>query len=306
MEFTSVNKKKTIIFSAVALVILLMIVMPILSKDSTESSIKNQIIDYLTNECRLENVNVTLTEGAYIDYVATVECSNLDEFTYYEMTSIPYYSTIKGVDIGQFICKGNTYYIDYKSVRINGEEVYKTDDSSHVSLKCKHVWSNWTQKEPCALLEYVLCTVCGEEKEFRIAENRHKYDVDGYCRDCKEKVYYSELEVKSIIQVLSYSIGEYNDEVLQDIKITWKNTSQKEIDRIVFSVEAHYSDETDTTLCESTTNLLPGEIGGSGSCWEALWPSGMYGAKIKHISIFYTDGSEVLLDGICAEYASWT
>ena len=305
MEFISANKKKLTVFGSIALVVILIIFIPILSKVSTESSIKKQIVNYLTNECRLENVVVTLEKGAYIDYVATIECSNLDELSYFEMTSIPYYSKIDGVDIGRFICKGDTYLIYCNSVRLNGNEVYESDGSTHVTLKCKHAWSNWTQKEPCDLFEYITCTICGEQKDSRESEQRHKYDSNGYCKDCKEKVYYSEQEVKSIIQVLSYSIGQYDGEGLQDVKISWKNTSQKEIDKIIFSIEAHYSDEMDTVICESTTNLLPGEIGGKGKCWETDWPSGMYGAKITHISIFYTDGSKVLLDAKCAEYASW-
>ena len=69
-----------------------------------------------------------------------------------------------------------------------GEIVAKTE---HV-----HVMGVWKQDEPCDKFEHIRCTTCNEKIESREAAKRHNYDSEGICQDCKEKVYFTEQEIR--------------------------------------------------------------------------------------------------------------
>lgn len=168
--------------------------------------------------------------------------------------------------------------------------------------KISHKWGDWQQDQPCDLFEYIRCTVCGVENEYRIAPKRHNYDSNGFCVDCKEKVYYTVEEIKRIIRIDLCDLGEYNGEALTDLKIVWKNLSEKEIDETIFSVTACYSDETDSMRVTNKDNVKPGETAGSSSYWETLWPTGMWGEEITSIQIIYTDGTKIVINGESLKY----
>lgn len=305
-----VKNKKWIIIACVLLVIIitLCIVIPTVNKNNEKNKLVGELEAYLTNECRIEVTNITVTErtdykGDFDGYNATVYCDNLADFSYDEMTSIVWYKDMPDMSIQEFICNGSTYKITHKKVTVNGVNVYTKEGSDYVTLKCKHNWSDWKQDEPCGYFEYIRCTLCGEEKDWRVAENRHDYDVSGVCKNCHEKVYYTQSEVRNIIQILAFDVGEYNGEALSDIYIVWKNVSQKEIDKIIFGVRAQYGNETNSQSCKSEINLAPGGTMGGGTCWETLWPSNMSGEVITSINITYTDGTTVTINGESVEFA---
>lgn len=133
-------KNKKIIFSIVT-VILLIATICIISSAANKNKVKNQLIDYYENECGLEKVTITLKksndEYNLYDYYAYIECSNLSDFSYEEMTRFEYYLNVDGVDVKNYKSNGDTYIIFTTSVYKNGEEVYeKKSSSSHKCIEC--------------------------------------------------------------------------------------------------------------------------------------------------------------------------
>lgn len=157
---------------------------------------------------------------------------------------------------------------------------------------CNHSYGEWYKDEPCSTLEWRDCNNC-DKKEFRVVDAGHITNDNGVCINCGKKITYTQEEVKNIIQIQFFNLGEYDGGALKEIKIVFKNTSQKEIDEIFFGVTGYYNGESDVHRCTYPGNVLPGEVCGNGHYYEPLWPSeGMYGVKISSIVIIYTDGTE--------------
>ena len=310
-NFIKKNKKFIIIVCVIlAIVIFLSIIIPIISKNSEKKELSNKLNDYLTTECRLNIQKIEMEDkfdyfGDFDGYYAIVYCDNLTQFSYDEMTSILYYENIENVTIKEVVCQSSTYDINLETVYLNGKKVYTKEDLKWVSLKCDHIWSEWKQDEPCGIFEYIRCTICNEEKDWRTAVKRHNYDSKGICVDCKEKVYYFQDEIKNIIQIQYFDVGEYNGAGLSEIKIVFKNTSQKEIEEIYFAVKAYYRNDSDTHGCSYPLNVMPNAVAGNGHYWEPNWPSDMRNEKISSIIITYTDGTKVRIFDDNVNLAFW-
>ncbi|MBO7183995.1 MAG: hypothetical protein J6V49_07665 [Bacteroidales bacterium] len=171
-----------------------------------------------------------------------------------------------------------------------------------------HSYGGWYKEEPCSTLEWKKCTVC-EEKDFRIVDAGHQTNSNGVCVNCDKKITYTQEEIKNIIQIQFFNLGEYDGSALSEIKIVFKNTSQKEIDEIFFGVTGYYNGESDVYRCTYPGNVKPGAVAGNGHYYEPLWPSsGMYGVKISSIVITYTDGTEerILDDNVKLAFWEYT
>ena len=158
--------------------------------------------------------------------------------------------------------------------------------------ECTHSYGDWYKENPCDTLEWKKCKYC-DDKDFRTVDATHETDSNGVCVNCGTKIIYSQEEVKNIIQIQFFNLGEYDGGALSEIKIVFKNTSQKEIDEIFFGVTGYYNGESDMHKCTYPGNVQPGAVAGNGHYYEPLWPSsGMYGVKISSINITYTDGTK--------------
>ena len=166
-----------------------------------------------------------------------------------------------------------------------------TDDKDK-KQDCTHSYGEWYKEQPCDTLEWRNCKYC-ESKDFRTVDAGHKTNSSGVCINCGTKTIYSQEEIKNIIQIQFFNLGEYDGGALSEIKIVFKNTSQKEIDEIFFGVTGYYNGESDVHRCTYPGNVKPGAVAGNGHYYEPLWPSsGMYGVKISSINITYTDGTK--------------
>lgn len=149
------------------------------------------------------------------------------------------------------------------------------------------------------------CIDCGDSYTKAFPASGHYRKDDGVCKNCKEKLFFTEEEIRNIIQIKTFDVGEYNDEALSEIKIVWRNTSKKTIRNIEFIVTARYGDEKDSFCCKAS-NIEPNELFGNYTYWEPLWPSDMVGEKITSIKILYTDGTFVHINdsySFCLKYA---
>lgn len=179
-----------------------------------------------------------------------------------------------------------------------------TDDKDK-SKNCNHSYGEWYKEEPCDTLEWKKCKYC-DKKDFRTVDAGHQTNSNGVCVNCGEKITYTQEEVKNIIQIQLFALGEYNGGALAEIKIVFKNTSQKEIDEIFFGVTGYYNGESDVYRCTYPGNVLPGVVAGNGHYYEPLWPSeGMYGVGMSSIVIIYTDGTEERLFDDNVKLAFW-
>ena len=175
----------------------------------------------------------------------------------------------------------------------------KTTDKNNSNKTCEHNFTEWSKDTPCGYYEFRHCLICNKS-ENREASAVHTTNENGLCSICGEKVYYTKEEVKNIIQVQYLDVGEYNQAALSEIKIIWKNTSDKTVIETVFTVKAWYQNDVDSKSCFSYKTILPGE-----TCekeWETLWPSGMSHEKITSIRITYEDGTKLWLDDKSIEY----
>lgn len=179
-----------------------------------------------------------------------------------------------------------------------------TDDKDK-SKNCNHSYGEWYKEEPCDTLEWKKCKYC-DNKDFRIVDADHQTNRNGVCVNCGTKIIYSQEEVKNIIQIQFFALGEYDGGALSEIKIVFKNTSQKEIDEIFFGVTGYYNGESDVYRCTYPGNVKSGAVAGNGHYYEPLWPSeGMYGVKISSINITYTDGTKERIFDDNVQLAFW-
>ena len=181
------------------------------------------------------------------------------------------------------------------------------DNSSETEDKktCNHSYGEWYKEEPCDTLEWKKCKYC-DDKDFRTVDANHQTNGSGVCVNCGTKIIYSQEEVKNIIQIQFFNLGEYDGGALSEIKIVFKNTSQKEIDEIFFGVTGYYNGESDVHRCTYPGNVKPGAVAGNGHYYEPLWPSsGMYGVKISSINITYTDGTKERIFDDNVQLAFW-
>ena len=179
-----------------------------------------------------------------------------------------------------------------------------TDDKDK-SKNCNHSYGEWYKEEPCDTLEWKKCKYC-DNKDFRMVDADHQTNSNGVCVNCGTKIIYSQEEVKNIIQIQFFALGEYDGGALSEIKIVFKNTSQKEIDEIFFGVTGYYNGESDVHRCTYPGNVQPGAVAGNGHYYEPLWPSsGMYGVKISSINITYIDGTKERIFDDNVKLAFW-
>ena len=173
------------------------------------------------------------------------------------------------------------------------------------SKNCNHSYGEWFKKDPCDIVEYQKCEYCDDQKS-RVIDAVHNTDSRGICIDCGKKITYTQEEVKNIIQIQFFALGEYDGGALLEIKIVFKNTSQKEIDEIFFGVTGYYNGESDVYRCTYPGNVKPGAVAGNGHYYEPLWPSeGMYGVGMSSIVIIYTDGTEERIFDDNVKLAFW-
>ncbi len=183
----------------------------------------------------------------------------------------------------------------------NGSGIAVKDKSKN----CNHNYGEWYKEKPCDTLEWKKCKYC-DNKNFRTVDANHQTNNSGVCVNCGTKIIYSPEEVKNIIQIQFFNLGEYDGGALKEIKIVFKNTSQKEIDEIFFGVTGYYNGERDVHRCTYPGNILPGAVAGNGHYYEPLWPSeGMYGVKITSINITYTDGTKERIFDDNVQLAFW-
>ena len=169
-----------------------------------------------------------------------------------------------------------------------------------------HSYGEWYKDEPCSTLEWKDCNNC-DKKDFRVVDAGHVTNNNGVCINCGKKITYTQEEVKNIIQIQFFNLGEYDGGALKEIKIVFKNTSEKEIDEIFFGVTGYYNGESDVHRCTYPGNVKPGAVAGNGHYYEPLWPSeGMYGVKISSIVIIYTDGTEERIFDDNVNLAFWS
>ena len=179
-----------------------------------------------------------------------------------------------------------------------------TDDKDK-SKNCNHSYGEWYKEEPCDTLEWKKCKYC-DKKDFRTVDAGHQTNSNGVCVNCGKKITYTQEEIKNIVQIQFFNLGEYDGGALAEIKIVFKNTSQKEIDEIFFGVTGYYNGESDVHRCTYPGNVKPGAVAGNGHYYEPLWPSeGMYGVKISSIVITYTDGTEERIFDDNVKLAFW-
>ena len=168
-----------------------------------------------------------------------------------------------------------------------------------------HSYGEWYKDDPCDTLEWKKCKYC-DKKDFRIVDAGHETNSSGVCVNCGKKITYTQEEVKNIIQIQLFALGEYDGGALLEIKIVFKNTSQKEIDEIFFGVTGYYNGESDVYRCTYPGNVKPGAVAGNGHYYEPLWPSeGMYGVGMSSIVIIYTDGTEERIFDDNVKLAFW-
>ena len=178
-------------------------------------------------------------------------------------------------------------------------------DKTNPSKDCNHSYGEWYKENPCDTLEWKKCKYC-DNKDFRTVDAGHQTNNKGVCVNCGTKIIYSQEEVKNIIQIQFFNLGEYDGGALSEIKIVFKNTSQKEIDEIFFGVTGYYNGESDVHRCTYPGNVKPGAVAGNGHYYEPLWPSsGMYGIKITSINITYTDGTKERIFDDNVKLAFW-
>ena len=161
--------KKWKIAIIIVAIILFIIAIFVLPEITNKNSVKSQLEDYYTTECKLEDVKITLkkSDDSYnlYDYYAYVECSNMSDFTYEEITRFAYYFDVDGVDVKNFKCNGDTYVVFPSSVYKNGEEVYEKKSSSSSSHKCVECGSSASRsyKSPFSGQTEWYCSSCYRE-----------------------------------------------------------------------------------------------------------------------------------------------
>ena len=204
----------------------------------------------------------------------------------------------------KFICFLLTFLLLFSltACKSNNDDNNNEDNDD----KCtSHTYGAWEKddKNPCLGIEHRYCIYCNAS-DMRIVDFPHTPDSKGVCIDCKEKVYFSQEEMKSLIQITYFDVGEYNGEALSEIRIVCKNTSNKVIKEIIFVVKAYYSDESDTYSC-TLKNIHLSPERWLDWWWEPLWPTGMFGEKITAIKITYTDGTSLRISGESVSFAFW-
>lgn len=170
ISFVKRNKIKLITISILlALGLLFFGLPPLLVKSSSKSQLK----ELCETKYKLEDVTITLKNAGRADkplhYYAYIDCSNLHDFTYEEMTRLAGISSFsEDVTIKNFTCDGDTYVIYYLSVYKNGEKVY--EDNSHTSSSPSHS-----------------CIECGASAS-RSYSSPFSGQTEWYCSSCYRKL----------------------------------------------------------------------------------------------------------------------
>lgn len=161
--------KKWKVLFIIGAVVIFIVAIVLLTEISNKNSVKNELQNYYENECKLEDVKITLKksddEYNLYDYYAYVECSNMSDFTYEEIIRFAYYFDVDGVDVKNFKCNGDTYVVFPSSVYKNGEKVYEKKSSSSSSSSSHK------------------CVVCGASAS-RSYKSPFSGQTEWYCSSC--------------------------------------------------------------------------------------------------------------------------